>query len=700
MSYYSVDDICTKFINACEKGNFSEFTKLVLDETVQECVIDKLAGKITEDRFIQYEQRVGKLEPPDSFSTIFHGLFCKVHEDKLNEISNLIEKKFESIADKDFVDYLVTESGNKLTRSSICYMLNNQTCLNKIVNKFTINDNIFKNADQYIKLNPTKYSYIINISKEIKQYKYFKFAYDILRTIVDQNKVEEILKFGDLSDAVKNCLSSYIETKCETLNDVLSGLKGCLNGLSLENYKTMQAEREKLQLSIDNLNKAVEDKIGLYHKMENENKAIKEKLSKSNYEALKSENEALKSENEALKSENESLKSEKEELEEKLYDITESYSKLENDNKYYRNLDNRNTELIAENKRLRNDLDDTIQNKDIIINKLEQKQQELKEQLTLNEQKQQELNKKESNPYKVHKPKEKKEIIKDLKGLLGTDQTYPRYCNFDTLSTILNSYNISKGLENIDENAKSVMEDLKNFLYLLTNNISKMTITYDIDMSYNYLMKVLSGEYTDKYAIMITFTYPNTKYTPEMLSILAIFDNTIRCMRGYTDHSKPENSDSEPIEAEKIAFSILKHITENRLTETKSKKPSKTTKQFICEKTGKPYIEEEELEEQPEEEQIQEQPLNKPEEQPKEEQPLNKPKQPKQQPEEEQIQEQPLNKPIRKQPRNKLLPLPKRNQPEEEQPEERILYNGMYLSKTTIEYFKSVNCYDESLLGK
>ena len=54
MSYYSVDNICTKFINACEKENFSEFTKLVLNETVQECVIDKLAGKITEDQFIQY----------------------------------------------------------------------------------------------------------------------------------------------------------------------------------------------------------------------------------------------------------------------------------------------------------------------------------------------------------------------------------------------------------------------------------------------------------------------------------------------------------------------------------------------------------------------------------------------------------------------------------------------------------------------
>ena len=88
MSYYSVDDICTKFINACEKGNFSEFTKLVLDETVQERVIDKLASEITKDRLIQYEQRVGKLEPPDSFQQYF--MDCSARSMKISLIKSLI----------------------------------------------------------------------------------------------------------------------------------------------------------------------------------------------------------------------------------------------------------------------------------------------------------------------------------------------------------------------------------------------------------------------------------------------------------------------------------------------------------------------------------------------------------------------------------------------------------------------------------
>lgn len=67
-------------------------------------------------------------------------------------------------------------------------------------------------------------------------------------------------------------------------------------------------------------------------------------------------------------------------------------------------------------------------------------------------------------------------------------------------------------------------------------------------------------------------------------------------------------------------------------------------------------------------------------------------KQIQEQPEEEQIQEeQPLNKPKQQ--------TQEEEQPEQ-QPEEKILYGGMYLSKTTIESIKSIDCYDESLLGK
>ena len=128
------------------------------------------------------------------------------------------------------------------------------------------------------------------------------------------------------------------------------------------------------------------------------------------------------------------------------------------------------------------------------------------------------------------------------------------------------------------------------------------------------------------------------------------------------------------------ANSALTYKEQPAIKYNKENNESNQTNQ-LCEKTERITKMLEQIQEQPKEEQ----PLNKPK------QPLNKPKQPK--------EEQPLNKPIRKQPRNKLLPLPKRNQPEE-QPEERILYNGMYLYKTTIECFKSANCYDESLLGK
>ena len=60
-----------------------------------------------------------------------------------------------------------------------------------------------------------------------------------------------------------------------------------------------------------------------------------------------------------------------------------------------------------------------------------------------------------------------------------------------------------------------------------------------------------------------------------------------------------------------------------------------------------------------------------------------------------QIQEQPEEE----QPLNKPEQQPEEEQPEQ-QPEEKILYGGMYLSKSTIESLKSINCYHESLLGK